>query len=151
MDRIEALLTRLDEQCDAYLESHNLVRELLTALRGVPQPATSQSLVPTSPQAVDNADLRLRKGSTNSGFDTLITSSTSRSTGEDSDTFGGEEDYYLQTHKSTTTRDCGSTCGRTSGLDIVSRSSDRLLAISEHSRSPPCFLRKQVPFRIITI
>lgn len=98
MDKIEALVARLDEQRDAYLENHNLVCELLTGLKaGVPPQASEAPVVASSPQPADNIELRRRKGSTNSGLDTLITSSASKTTGEDSDSSDGEEDFYAHT------------------------------------------------------
>lgn len=96
MDNIEALLTRLDEQRDAYLESHKLMRELLTTSAASPQ-APSMSPVSISPVSVDKIELRRRKGSTNSGLDTLLTSTASKGTGETSDTSDDEEEFYVET------------------------------------------------------
>ncbi|KAM0814002.1 hypothetical protein AB5N19_14004 [Seiridium cardinale] len=96
--KIEALLNRLDEQRDAYLESHDLVRQLLEETRETSQsppqiPQTSQA--PQTPPAVSQPDTRWRKAST--GLDSLVTSSASRATGDNSDDEGIGEDFFAHT------------------------------------------------------
>lgn len=85
---LEALLKRLDEQRDAYLENHRLVRALLAGAKD----KDSQS-----PQPALNAESKWLKSPSATGFDSLIKSSVSRATGEDSDSDEDEEDYYVQT------------------------------------------------------
>ncbi|ETS86727.1 hypothetical protein PFICI_00555 [Pestalotiopsis fici W106-1] len=96
--KLEALLKRLDEQRDAYLESQNLLNQLLEETR---EAAASPAQIPQSSQTSQTSqtasqqDARWRKTST--GLDSLVTSSASRATGEDSDEEETGEDFFAQT------------------------------------------------------
>lgn len=85
--KIDALLKRLDEQRDAYLESHSLVRQLFE--EGGEPSQTSQS-----PPGSTQSDAQSGKPQTT--INTLLASSTSRGTGEDSDDNESGEDFYAQ-------------------------------------------------------
>ncbi|KAF2993709.1 hypothetical protein E8E14_001880 [Neopestalotiopsis sp. 37M] len=100
--KLETLIKRLDEQRQAYLESQDLLHQLLEEAREPPQsplpvvpqsPQTSLTSRTVSPSHPD--PMRRRKIST--GLDSVITSSASRATGEDSDEEETAEEFFAQT------------------------------------------------------
>ncbi|KUI52730.1 hypothetical protein VP1G_00104 [Cytospora mali] len=91
---LEALLKRLDDQRDSYLENHNLVRLLLAAAKDKDLQSTQPPQLPPSPPSSDPKRHTL---SSTSGMDSLLTSSLSKATADESESEQDEEEYYVQT------------------------------------------------------
>lgn len=97
--KLEALLKRLEAQRVAYLESQDLLQQLLEESRDVaasPLPGRKSSQTSHTSRAASPPDTsRWRKTST--GLDSLVTSSASKATGEDSDDEETAEEFFAQT------------------------------------------------------